>query len=62
MYMAKKSAYSMNVKCLCGKKEGVMKFLHYLYSEKFFMCKKKLFLFFGKSFCDFLKSFLGECI
>lgn len=57
MYMAKKSAYSMNVKCLCGKKEGVMKFLHYLYSEKFFMCKKNLFLFFGKKFLWFFKKF-----
>ncbi len=62
MYMAKKSAYSMKVKCLCGKKVGVMKFLYYLYSEKKFICKKKLFLFFGKSFCVFLKSFLGKYI
>lgn len=53
MYMAKKSAYGMKVKCLCGKKVGVMKFLYYLYSEKKFICKKKLFLFFGKSFCGF---------
>ena len=57
MYMAKKSAYSMKVKCLCEKKVGVMKFLYYLYSEKNSYARKNYFYFLEKVFAFFLKVF-----
>ena len=48
----------MKVKCLCGKKVGVMKFLYYLYNEKKIMCNEKfIFIFWKKVFVFFLKVF-----